>query len=141
MNMFKVFLIYFLLNTSIANAFAEDYFIISNQQLQQDQIQKTEIKKIFLGYKKFWKDKETIKVAQPNFKNSTSKYFIENVVGYDLANYKRYWRRKLFSGSGIPPKQFSTEKEIIEFVKSKPGAIGLVSEKPDDPTIKVLEVK
>jgi hypothetical protein len=46
----------------------------------------------------------------------------------------------VFTGKGIPPKSFDTEAELVDFVKTTPGAVGYVSPRTDVTGVKILAV-
>lgn len=52
--------------------------------------------------------------------------FSRAIHGKSVAYVIRYWHRLIFSGRGVPPPDFSSEKALIEYVKENPGAIGYV---------------
>jgi hypothetical protein len=53
--------------------------------------------------------------------------FLSKVVKLDSGKYNAAWAKKSFQDGLTPPKVKSTDAEVIEFVKSTPGAIGYVS--------------
>jgi ABC-type phosphate transport system substrate-binding protein len=40
---------------------------------------------------------------------------------------QNYWQQRIFSGRGTPPPVKLSDAEVLEFVKSRPGAVGYVS--------------
>jgi len=43
------------------------------------------------------------------------------------AAVKSYWRQQIFGGLDVPPLEKASDREVIEFVRANPGAIGYVS--------------
>jgi len=108
------------------NAYAMEFIVVGNERLNIATISKDDLRDIYLGKKLFWGDNVKIQSTYECCDCITAKDFIENIVGEDLDNFQRYWRRKLFSGSGIPPKKFENVDELIAFVAKNEGALGIV---------------
>ena len=53
--------------------------------------------------------------------------FTTLVHGRSVVTVEVYWKRMIFSGKGIPPKELADDAEVIEFVRSNPGAVGYVT--------------
>lgn len=53
--------------------------------------------------------------------------FTGEVHGRSVASIKSYWERMIFSGRGVPPPEVATDREVLDFIRSRPGAIGYVS--------------
>ena len=66
---------------------------------------------------------------------------IRDLLGKTASGLDSYYRSLVFAGKGAMPRRFSTEAELVAYVRATKGAIGYVS--PDTPTdgVKILEVK
>jgi hypothetical protein len=52
-----------------------------------------------------------------------------------------FWRQQIFSGRNVPPVEKASDSEVLEFVRSNPGAIGYVSSSTSPaPDVKVVVV-
>ena len=80
----------------------------------------------FLGKLKSWRNGEKIHAARL-VGGKTHKKFVLKYVEKTVGSYRKYWRQQLFSGTGVPPKGFSSEIELVDFVKKMKGAIGYIS--------------
>ena len=58
-----------------------------------------------------------------------------------MALFQGYWRRKLFSGGGQVPKVFKNEMDLIKYVETKEGAVGVVTSKPKSKLVKIVSIK
>lgn len=99
---------------------------IVNKSVQQDTLSKSEIKSIFLGDRLVWPNGEEIYLVthrNPDIQSEFAKTYIQKTE----SQFSRYWRAVMFSGKGMIPKAFSTNKEIIRFVTNTKGAIGYIS--------------
>jgi ABC-type phosphate transport system substrate-binding protein len=56
------------------------------------------------------------------------KQFLESFLKQDDDQYTAYWTVRRYVGKGAPPREFSNVSDLINFVKSTPGAVGYVEE-------------
>jgi len=104
-----------------------DMTIVANAGMSIPSLSKREISDIFLGRRKQWDDGTTIKLAL--LKSSIEQdRFLNTYTGRSMSQYWAHWRNILFSGSGIMPKVFSTEQELLAYVASEKGALGHVTD-------------
>lgn len=64
--------------------------------------------------------------------------FLNQVVGLDEDRYVAYWTVRRHVGKGIPPRELKTAAEVLEFVRSTPGAIGYVGAADLKPGVNVI---
>jgi ABC-type phosphate transport system substrate-binding protein len=67
--------------------------------------------------------------------------FSKKVVGRPVGAVQQYWQQKIFSGGDVPPATKSSDRDVVEFVKNTPGAIGYVSASASTDGVKVLSLK
>lgn len=139
MAILPIYFVITLLSSSIQGAVAEDFYVIANIGNQTSQVSKGELKNIYLGYKTLWNGNKILPARLGDHSPATTE-FVKNVVGKTVGEYTSFWRRRLFSGRGIPPKRFVSEQEVSQFVGNNPNGIGFVSNPPKDKNIKVLTV-
>lgn len=72
--------------------------------------------------------------------NSVRDEFEEKVLKKNSQQVKAYWSKLVFSGKGKPPKEKSSDAEIIAFIISNPGAIGYVDAASVNDKVKVVKV-
>jgi len=60
--------------------------------------------------------------------------FTKEVHRRSVAAVKSYWQQMIFSGRDVPPPEKGSAGEVIEFVKSNPGAIGYIESSVGLPT-------
>jgi len=61
--------------------------------------------------------------------NVTREKFIQRVVKQDDEDYIAYWTVRKYIGKGAPPKELSSEQDLIEYIRHTPGAVGYVDGK------------
>ena len=73
-----------------------------------------------------WPDGSPIKVFVLPDNDPLSDQFYRERLGMYSYVLRRAWDRMVFTGTGLAPTVVDTEKEMIERVRSTPGAIGYV---------------
>jgi len=105
---------------------AGDIVIVGNKSVAESKLNKQDLKNIFLGKKTTWSDnKKIVFVTQDN--SSASDQFLTEYVNKSTSQFSSYWKEKVFTGQGTPPKSFASDKELIQFITQTEGAIGFVS--------------
>ncbi len=108
-----------------APVLAEDLFVISNSNIM---LAKEDIREIFLGEKQF---AGSMKIA-PVDNSAAQGVFLSQVVKIHTSRYNSNWTKKGFRDGLAQPPVKSGDAEVINFVKSTPGAVGYVTTQPRD---------
>lgn len=105
-----------------------DYFAVVNAQNPIKEISIQELKKIYLGDSINWKNNDKL-IMPAIYEDIDEKEFkfINEILDFSAAAYRSYWRKKVFTGEGIPPKKYTHNDEVIDYVKHNKGAIGIVT--------------
>ena len=64
--------------------------------------------------------------------------FLQAYLNQDEDKYTAYWTVRRYIGKGASPRELRTSAEVIDFVKSTPGAIGYIDEADVPPGVNVL---
>jgi len=64
--------------------------------------------------------------------------FLQVYLNQDEDKYTAHWTVRRYIGKGTPPRELSSSAEVINFVKSTPGAIGYIDEADVPPGVNVL---
>lgn len=64
--------------------------------------------------------------------------FLNEVVNLDNDRYVAYWTVRRHVGKGVPPREFRSAAELIEYVQKTPGAIGYVPAAELKPGLNVI---
>lgn len=105
-----------------APVLAEDLFVISHPDVV---LTSADIREIFLGEKQF---AGSVKIA-PVDNSAAQGIFLSKVVKIDRARYNTTWAKKGFRDGLTQPAIKFSDAEVINFVKSTPGAVGYVTTK------------
>ena len=105
-----------------------------------DTISVSDIRNIFLGKKTQWKSNQSIRFVLLTEK-TTYQSFITHYVGKTLYQYRNYWRKKVFTGTGMMPIMFSEVEKSIDYVRRTKGAISYIPASQDvSDGVKILVV-
>jgi ABC-type phosphate transport system substrate-binding protein len=97
--------------------------------------------RIFLGKEnKFSNGKEALPINQ-NSESSTRASFDTNTLGRNSSQVTAYWSKLVFTGKGTPPKEVSTDLEVLEIVANNQNAVGYVDSASVTGAVKVISLK
>lgn len=118
--------------------------VIVNKDNPVDKLTQTDLEKIFLGKRSFWKGGKIIKrcdlvEAGVEEDDTARALFSVAYLHKDLRTLKNYWIKMIFSGKRQPPVSFYRPKDVIDFVAKNRGGIGYI--RPEDVTGKIKVVK
>lgn len=120
-------------------AMADDIIVIGNRSVPASQLSPKEIKKIYLGKKKNWSNGLKVVFVKLG-KGDVSTKFLKELVKKNPSMYSKYWKKKMFTGSGTPPIVFEKEKDLVAYVAKTKGSVGYVSSKSYSESVKFLSV-
>lgn len=125
--------------TSPAQTRAAGYVVIAHPNLAGAEISGSDMRQIFLGAV----TRVGGRPVQPVIARSgdAHRLFVAGCLGKTESGLQNYFRTRVFTGKGRPPKSFDTSVEIIEYVAHTEGAIGYVSLDADLTGVVRLELK
>jgi ABC-type phosphate transport system substrate-binding protein len=117
-----------------------DMVIIVHQNVPETTITEKTLQEIFLGKRVQWKDNSTIHPVTVR-EAKLHKAFLKQYVNKSIAKWNAHWKRMVFTGNGTPPKQFTTQQELLEYVAKTAGAIGYVDAEPSIENVTIIAVR
>ena len=127
-----------------AEALQTDNFkLIVHADNPNSSIDKDQASSYLLKKKSRWENWDSGAKVDPvdlNGNSPTRAAMSEAIHGRSVASIKNYWQRQIFSGRSTPPPELSNDQAVVDFVKSKPGAIGYVSSSARLDGVKELQV-
>lgn len=114
--------------------------VIANSQVRDETLTQKELKMIYLGKKIKWGDGTKI-VFVTQDENRVHQEFLDLYVGKTPSQFRYFWKKNLFSGSGMPPKNFDSQEALVRFVSSTKGAIGYIEGNPEAANIKTITIR
>lgn len=100
------------------------------------------LKEYFKGKYNKWPNNKTVIVALASSKHPKVQLYSDLLYNKSFFAVKKYWYSLVFQGRNEHPYFFSSDQEIIEFVKLNPGAIAIVEKSsaiPENLKIQVNE--
>ena len=79
-----------------------------------------------------------VKPVNANSGSAVRDRFLKVYLNEDEDKYTAYWTVRRYIGKGASPRELTSSADVINFVKSTPGAIGYIDEADVQPGINVL---
>ena len=121
-------------------AWADDCKVIVNSGNATSTIDREKVTRLFLKKQTKWDSGEAV-LPVDQVDGASKDTFSRQMLDKSPAAVKSFWQQQIFSGRDVPPPQKQTDQEVIEFVKSRPGAVGYVSAQANTDGVKVLKVE
>jgi len=119
----------------------QEFKVVINEANSTTVIDRDGLSKCFMKQASKWISGHTVVPVDQAPSSEIRKVFSTKIHGRDVSKIQKYWQRQIYSGRGVPPQELSSDKEVLAFVRSNPGAVGYVSAgaKIGD-GVKVLEI-
>lgn len=110
-------------------AFADDaqpiYTVVASTSIAAKGFEPDALNRLFLGRTRSIAGMRVSVVLLP-YETAETKAFLNDVVKMEARRFKSYWRKRLFSSRGTPPKIVATLREAMSMVARSPGVIAVV---------------
>lgn len=117
---------------------AADLRVIAHRDVPADTLTIKELQRIFYGKMTLWPDETSI-VPVTLVAGDTQDEFLRDVLKKAPDKYKVFWRQAIFTGEGMPPREFRTQAQLLDYVAKQPGSIGFASD-PDASLVKIIMI-
>jgi hypothetical protein len=117
-----------------ANSFGGGSIVINTSN--KTSLDSSSLGPILIGKKNFWDGGKEVLIAVLKG-DAEADATLKEVTGMDGNRFKSHWQRLAFSGRGRMPKLFSDAAELVAYVSSNDGAIGIVPSSADASSVKV----
>jgi len=97
------------------------------------------IKQIFTGKASSYDDSSEAIPLNLGPKNAATDEFNDKVLRKSAKQLKAYWSKKMFTGSGMPPKEIGSDAEMVKLIATNPNLIGYVSAEAVDASVRVVQ--
>jgi len=116
-----------------------EIFIIGNRDLPFDTLTRSDVKNIFSMKKTRWQGNFQLNFAILSG-GETHNLFVLRYLRKTPAQYRRYWKKLVFSGKGVQPLSFRKEKDLMAHVSLTMGALGYISQQPKRRGVKIIKI-
>lgn len=113
--------------TIAAAATGPDYQVIVHPANAATTIDRAFLADAFLKKTSRWPDGEAVVPVDQRPDSAVRKAFSADVLKRSVAAVRSYWTQRIFSGRDIPPPELESDAKVVQFVASRPGAVGYVS--------------
>jgi ABC-type phosphate transport system substrate-binding protein len=115
--------------------------IIANDNVDIASVNKDQLSRLFLKKTTKWDNGVKVTPVDLAADSDVRQNFTQNIHKKSISAINAYWQKKIFTGKGVPPVELQSDKEVIEFVSSTPGAIGYVSASASLQGVKTISIK
>lgn len=122
-------------------AYADEVVIIVHPSNPLTTISVDDVKKIYLGKKKFFPEGGKVIPGDQPKGTQSRKFFYGGIIGKSETKLKTYWSRLIFTGKGTPPKVIESDSAVRDWVADQPKGIGYIMRSKADASVKILDLK
>jgi len=117
------------------------YMVIVNAANPGGVVSREVLADIFLKKATRWTSGAPIEVVDQSLESEIREAFCRDALELTPRAVMSYWQEQLRSGGERPPFVKASDTEVLEYVSTRPGAIGYVSAgTPVDGAVRVLQV-
>lgn len=106
------------------SSFADVSVIVNKSNTSEINIE--DIKRIFLGKAQQFPNGEEAVPINLEMSVPSRVDFDQSVLGRSTSQVTSYWSKLVFTGKGTPPKEISSETDVIELVKNNQNIIAYI---------------
>jgi len=136
----RMILIILLLIVLPAVSFAADYVLVVNKNNPVSSLSREEAKQIYLGKKTTWDNGQKVLLYSQSNSNLTEA-LAQDVMKKTAQQLQIFWKKALFTGTGYPPIELSSDSEVKKFVAADPKGIGYISAAALDDTVRQVKLR
>jgi hypothetical protein len=114
--------------------------VIANPSVASSSVSKEELRKVFIEGASRLKDGSKVTPVLLKQGPAHSAFLLHYLETTDV-RLMVVWRGLVLTGQGTVPKSFDSEAEMVQYVASKPGALGYISNSTAHDGVKVLAVQ
>lgn len=116
------------------------FLVIVSPNIRVTSLSKKELSRYFLKKSTNWPNDGRVVVVDQLPNAPVRSAFSMAIHGRTVSAIKAYWTQAVFSGRGVPPREKSSDKEVVKFISSNSGAVGYVSVGADIGKTKIITV-
>ncbi|WP_075590549.1 hypothetical protein [Labilibacter marinus] len=112
---------------TMSGAVAQSFKVVVNNANNTTTISSKDLSSYLLKKKKKWSNGTTVKPVDQKTSSPVREAFTVKVHKKKVSSIRSYWQQAIFSGVATAPAEKGSDKEVIDYVKANPGAVGYVS--------------
>ena len=106
--------------------FKDFSLVVAGNQTEMNNMTTAMVRDYFKGKNYKWPNKKNVVIALPSAKHPKVELYSNLLYNRSFFAVKKYWYSLVFQGRHDPPYFFDSDKELLEFVESTPGAITII---------------
>lgn len=119
----------------------QGFRVIVNKDNPVTALSKEEVSRMLLKRTTRWDSGVPVEPVDQNSESAVRGAFSDDIHGRSVNKIKIYWQRQIFSGSEVPPRELTSDAEVVSYVSSNSGAIGYVSSGASLNGVKALRIE
>ncbi len=120
---------------------SENYIVVVNASNNVSEISQDLLSRIFLRKVRAWHGGRPTAPVDHSLATPIRVVFSRKALGLSINDVRDYWMKQTLSGGDVAPPIRSSERDVIDFVKSEAGGIAYVSADSTLPTeVKAVKV-
>lgn len=104
---------------------ADDFLVVANPSVELERISTAKLSRLFLKKVTRWDDGTAVFVVEVGDRK-VREAFADRVHSMSLSALRTYWAQMVFSGRDVPPLEKASAEEVLQYVRSHPGAVAIV---------------
>ena len=101
--------------------------IVNNATIPVEALTRDQVSKLFLKKVERWDTGTPVAPVDLAPGSEVRDVFSRAIFLKSTSAIKSYWQNQIFSGRGVPPPERDSEAQVLDFVRTTPGAIGYVA--------------
>ena len=110
-----------------SSLFSQDLSVVVNGDAGVTKVSLKDLKDIFKSKKKLWDNGKKVKIAIIEPTSELGIKISDTLLGMTPKKIKKFWLALVFQGKAAAPKYFDNAKDLVSYVNSTNGAIGIVN--------------
>ena len=130
----------FLMVAEEARTQQASFQVVANPSLEMSTIGKKDLARIFLKQKKAWPNGAAAVPVDQKLSAAVRTEFSTAILRKGAKAVESYWNGQVFAGKASPPQTMGSDVEVLNFVRTTPGAVGYVSASAPTSGVIVLRI-
>lgn len=104
-----------------------DFVVVAHPGVAMQRVEASFVARAFLKRNTRWPDGTPIRPVDLRPDSSLRRLFSREIIGRSVSAVRNHWQQAIFTGRDLPPPELDSEAQVLEYVRTTPGAIGYVS--------------
>ncbi len=116
------------------------YQVVVNRSNPASSLTKEQVSRFFLKSVRTWDNGQAVSPIDLPETSQLRQSFSRDILSRSTAAVVSYWQQLIYSGRDEAPPSVATDRDVLAYVRLKPGAIGYVSSTANLDGVKVISV-